>query len=264
MIKFFPHKWRLSIKVLPIMAGVLLAKLLVHYYNLEFLPLSALFTAVISANIFLIGFLISGVLSDYKESEKIPSDLATSLETLSDEAIIIYKNKKDKVALEYLNYLKSLTEMTLKWFKEEERTNKLMQKISGLNDYFLKFESLTQANFIARLKGEQTAARRIINRVHTIRETSFNQAGYAIVEIITMILSVGMIFLKIDPYYVSIFFVSFVSFMLVYLLLLIKDLDDPFGHDDIALSEEVSLKPVEDVLGRLNDITSISNSSGKN
>jgi hypothetical protein len=51
------------------------------YLGAEFLSLSSLFTAVVSANIFLIGFLISGVLVDYKESEKIPGDMAASIET---------------------------------------------------------------------------------------------------------------------------------------------------------------------------------------
>jgi len=51
-----------------------------------------------------------------------------------------------------------------------------MDKISGFNDFFLAFESLTQANFIARLKQEQSAIRRMMIRTHTIRETSFVRA----------------------------------------------------------------------------------------
>lgn len=63
-------KWKLALKTLPFVAVVLVAKLIVQHYDVEVLSLSALFTAIISANIFLIGFLISGTLVDYKESEK--------------------------------------------------------------------------------------------------------------------------------------------------------------------------------------------------
>ena len=50
-----------------------------HYGGLELFSLSPLFGAIISANVFLIGFLISGVLVDYKESERLPGELACSL-----------------------------------------------------------------------------------------------------------------------------------------------------------------------------------------
>lgn len=47
-------------------------KLLAHQYRLEFISLNPLFTGIVTANIFLLGFLIAGVLADYKESEKLP------------------------------------------------------------------------------------------------------------------------------------------------------------------------------------------------
>ncbi len=87
-------RWKIALKTIPFVVIILLLKFLAHYFGYEFLTLSPLFTAIISANIFLIGFLISGTLTDYKESEKLPGDLSASLETMADEAMIIYKNKK--------------------------------------------------------------------------------------------------------------------------------------------------------------------------
>ena len=56
-----------------------------------------------------------------------------------------------------------------------------------------------------------------------------------------------MVFIKIEPFYESIFFISFVSFILVYMIFFIKDLDNPFGYFyEDSLVEEVSLKPVLD------------------
>lgn len=250
--KFRLHpRWSLVLKTMPFVIAVILIKLLVHYLNYEILPLNALFTAVISANIFLIGFLISGVLVDYKESEKIPGDLAASLETMADEGYIIYKNKNSKVALDYLIYLSELNKAIVDWFYKNERTENLMKKLSGLNDYFLEFEALTQANFIARLKQEQNNIRKILTRTHTIRETSFLGTGYAIAEIITFILVLGLIFIKIDPFYASMFFVSFVSFMLIYMIYFIKDIDNPFDYKDKDNYDEVSLKPLLDTNKRI-------------
>lgn len=240
-------KWKLAAKTAPFVVVIVFLKFLAHDFGYEFLSLNSLFTAIISANIFLIGFLISGTLVDYKESEKLPSDLASSLETMADEGLIIHQNKKSPEAKAYLQKLSRINDSIIQWLYRKERTAGLLGLLRSLNDDFLKFEGLTQANFIARLKQEQNNIRRMINRIHTIRETSFLGTGYAIAEIITSVLVFGLIFIKMDPFYESIFFISFVSFILIYMIYFIKDLDNPFGYSDAdSLVEEVSLKPLMD------------------
>ena len=69
------QKWSIAIKIMPLILLIAILKYLAHEYQLEVMELNALFTSLVAGTIFLIGFLISGVLSDYKESEKIPSEL---------------------------------------------------------------------------------------------------------------------------------------------------------------------------------------------
>ncbi len=245
-------KWKLIIKVIPLLLIILAVKSIVHYFNLEFLALSPLFGALISANVFLIGFLISGVLSDYKEAEKIPGEIACCIETIADECYIMIKNKRSVAAKQCLEHAIFLLNSTLDWFYKKVKTIQLMEHIFDLNDLFLRFEAETQPNFIARLKQEQNTIRKLITRAHTIRETSFVVTGYAIVEAITFVLVLGMIFINITPYYESVFLLSFVSFFLVYMILFLKDLDDPFEYTiKQDVSDEVSLKPLEESAKRL-------------
>ncbi|MFA5040894.1 MAG: hypothetical protein WC464_04590 [Bdellovibrionales bacterium] len=248
-------KWGLTFHVLPFIAIIILFKLGFHYFGLEFLPLSPLMGALISANVFLIGFLISGVLSDYKESEKLPGELACSLEVLVDESKIILANKNSQVSTDMINHVRLLTGSLIAWFHKQEKTDDLMKKISALNVLFSELEPLTQANFIARLKQEQHNIRRIVTRIHTIRETEFNPAGYAIAEILSVILCIGLVFTKMDPYYESIFFVAFVSFIMIYMVLLIKSLDNPFCYYEeknlTNLTEDISLKSLYNLQRRL-------------
>jgi hypothetical protein len=245
-------KWKLTVKVLPFVIAIILVKLFAHQFGWEFLTLNTLFGAIISANVFLIGFLISGVLVDYKEAEKIPGELACSLEVLTDECYIVYKNKKSKTAKDMMNHVHMLTASIVKWLYKKEKTDHVLYAVTKLNGYFLALEQQTQANFIVRLKNEQNILRRLITRIHTIRETSFNPAGYAIAEIITVILCIGLIFTKIDPYYESIFFVAFVSFILIYMVMLIRDLDNPFAYyEKENYADEVSLKPLFDLEKRI-------------
>lgn len=249
------QKWKLPRRVIRITLLVGILKFTAHFLGVEFLPLTSLFTAIISANIFLIGFLITGVLSDYKESEKMPGDLAVSLEAIADELAIMYMSKKQKIVKETILHTQSLTSNIVGWFHKKVKTTSLFEQIQGYNEYFLAFEPLTQANFIVRMKQEQSSIRRIITRIHTIRETSFSEAGYAIAEIISFLLITGMIFLKLDPFYENVFFVIFVSFILIYMVMLIKDLDNPFGYYKTDnMSEEVSLKPLSDLEKRIESL----------
>jgi hypothetical protein len=248
-------RWRLAVKTVPYIVLIIIFKYLAHFYNVEFLSLNALFTALISSNIFLIGFLLSGTLSDFKESERLPSELASSIQAIADEAYITYKNKNSKVSFELLEDLVHLNQSILKWFYKKERTEEIYNQIFLLNDKFLLLESETQANFIVRMKNEQSSIRKIIKRIHTIRETSFLGTGYAIAELITFMLVVGLIFVNVNPFYESMFFVSFVSFIMIYMVYFIRDLDNPFSYyDEYSLVDEVPLKPLTDSLERIKSI----------
>ncbi len=248
------QKWHLAFEVAPVVVFVIVLKLLAHEFSWEFISLNPLFTGIVTANIFLLGFLIAGVLADYKESEKLPGELATSIEAIIDECLIIYNNKKANPAKECMEYSLNFTKSINDWFHKKERTKFLMDKISGYNDFFLIFESLTQANFISRLKQEQNTIRRILIRIHTIRETSFVSSGYAIAEAITFLLIIGLIFVKFDPFYESIFFVSAIVFLQTYMIALIKDLDNPFEYYGTNMgNDEVSLKPLDDLRQRIEE-----------
>ena len=76
---------------------------------------------------------------DYKESEKLPGDLASSLETMADEGIILFKNKKSGEALEYLKHIAKFNKSLIDWFYKKEKTEDLMEKLSSFNGYFLAF-----------------------------------------------------------------------------------------------------------------------------
>jgi len=56
MVQFLPSKWKMALRVLPFLIIVGTAKLLVHIFGWEFLEMNGIFSALISANVFLIGF----------------------------------------------------------------------------------------------------------------------------------------------------------------------------------------------------------------
>jgi predicted membrane chloride channel (bestrophin family) len=230
---------------------VLGAKLVAHSVGWELLTINPLFSGIIAANVFLMGFLLSGVLTDFKESERLPGELAAGLENLFQEVRGI-KIARDEANVEpCLRLLVQLNQDILGWFHKKHRTLELMEHLNELTTHFAELEKWTQATLVARLKQEQGNLRRTLTRIHTIRETSFISSGYLIADATTILLCGGLILAKIDPFYESMFFVGVISFLMIFLLQLIRDLDNPFGYYEESSGEDVSLKPIEDLTGRL-------------
>lgn len=251
MFRFF-KKWSLVLKVLPFLVVVITLKLVFHILHWEWLTINPLFSSLLAATVFLLGFLISGVLSDYKESEKLPGEIAVSLEAMADEAVIINQVKNSPESIAFLRYIESLVQSVYLWFYKKEQTLELYQKIFQLNQHFVSLEPQTQVSYIVRMKNEQSALRRYITRIHTIRETSFVPAAYAIVEALAFFLAIGLIISKIEPFYEAMFFTLLITFVVTYMIFLIRDMDDPFDYEDKGESkEEISLKPMKDLEIRL-------------
>jgi hypothetical protein len=247
-------RWFLAVRLIPVIIIVITLKIIIHSLGLETLSLNALFTSLIAATTFLLGFLITGVLTDYKESEKLPGEMASSLAVLYDETSIIAKSKESKEASDFLRYQIEFIESLNNWFFKKERTNNVMNKLDGMNEYFMKLESQTQAGFILRMKQEQSALRKGITRINTIRETGFVGTAYVIAEILATFVVIGLLIIKLEPFYESLFFISLVTFLVWYMIFLIRDLDDPFDYDMYGEGgTEVSLKPLHDYETRLRD-----------
>jgi len=251
MKKIFGTKWHLMLKIIPILALIAILKTLAHHFGIEFLSFSAFFGALISANIFLIGFILSGVLSDYKEAEKIPGEIASNIDSIADEFIYVHQSKNSPAGRSGFEYCRRFVDNLLAWFNKGIRTRNLMESIDKFTAHFAAVETASQATFISRIKQDQAAIRKQVLRVHTIRETSFSESAYAIAEAISILLVAGMIFLRLDPYHESLFFILFVAFILSYMLFLLRDLDNPFSYYEKDSVEKVSLRPIEDLKSRL-------------
>lgn len=221
------------------------------------MELNALFTSLVAGTIFLIGFLLTGVLSDYKESEKIPSELTASLKSLFDDAYTIYKSKNSATARQFLEFQKSFANSLMAWFHRKERTKSILDKIGVMNDFFIQIDKEgVAAPYVVKMKNEQNSIRKMIMRIDTVRDTDFIGSAYAIVEAMGFLTSAGLIVMKIEPFYASLFFTLLVTFLIAYMVFLIRDLDNPFDYGVNGESgTEISLKPLRDYESMFKDFT---------
>lgn len=245
------RRHRLLVQSSVIVLCVVAAKLVAHFLGWEQLSINPLFSGIVAGNVFLMGFLLNGVLSDFKESERYPGELGTGLENLAQEIRAIGLSHPEAEAQHCQMLLAGLGADMLKWFHKGRRTAELLEHLNELTPHFAAFERCAQATMVARLKQEQGNLRRVLTRIHTIRETSFVASGYLLADLITVLLCLGLVFSKIEPFAESLFYVGVISYLMVYLLLLIRDLDNPFAYYDRRSGEDVSLKPLEDAVARL-------------
>jgi len=95
---------------------------------------------------------------------------------------------------------------------------------------------------------------KLIYRVETIRETSFFTLVYWLATAGIVLLGAGLMFTVTDALQESTFFILVIAFLLIFLLRLISDIDNPFGHADANSAEDVSIDLLVDTVVRLREM----------
>jgi hypothetical protein len=239
--------FRIAVRAVPVVAVVVLAKLAVDQLDWDRVELNTLYSGFVAANVFLIGFLLAGTLADYKESERLPGELAGRTKAIADECVILHRAKHAAPARACLAHLERLATGLEAWLRGRADVDRPLDDLDGLNHYFLAFESLTQPNFIVRLKQEQSALRLLVIRINTIKETSFVGAGYVIAEATSALLLLALLIADVAQLPAELFLVGAIAFLLTYMILLIRDMDNPFDFHAAGKrgAVEVSLAPLE-------------------
>jgi hypothetical protein len=95
-----------------------------------------------------------------------------------------------------------------------------------------------------------------LNRIEVIRETDFATIVYLLAYAAAGILCVGLTLIKNDAtsIYNNGFFLFSLSWILIFILHLINDLDNPFGFSDQSSAEDVDLTILESTQSRLEAI----------
>jgi len=234
-----------------------LLRALVHRLGLDVLELSPLLSSLVAATVFLLGFLLNGVLSDYKESEKLPGELSTSLFLLAKEIKAIPIHTPGAPIKEDVEAIYYLCVSIIRWIKDEISTDQVMAVYSLTHDHSVRASSwLKDSTLKGRLMAEMGVILRAINRIEVIRETDFATIVYLLAYAASGILCTGLTLIKGDSssYYNTSFFLFCLSWILIFILHLISDLDNPFGFSDDSSAEDVDLAILESTQSRLKEL----------
>lgn len=228
---------------------VVAIKYILHKFNLEIIQQSSLHNSVASGVFFVLGFILSATIADYKESEKIPAAMSSTIENLFDDARNIHESYP-KFDLDGLrDQLHSIAESFGSDVRNKEHGTR--DHINGLSPYFSQMEKAgVPANFIVKLKQQQSQLLGFVSRVTYIQRINFIPSASILAKSIVTLLILMLLFTNVDPFYGSLAIVGLISFILIYMLILIKTIGTPF-HAEGKTRDDVSLFLISDVQRRL-------------
>lgn len=246
-------KYHLLFSVLPVVILVGLFKVAVHHFEWEMIPkeMTSFFPSILTGIIFILGFLLAGVVTDYKESEKIPNELAASLYAIWQEADYLRTVSGSKSAEVLMGKIKGFIP-SLKDDFFVLQNNRLQELIDSFSADIVEIGKEGAApNYVMRMKSEVASLKKTINRISVIKNTDFIPSVFICIKTIAFIFLSVYCLLVVDPWWGGLILVSIFTFVIFSILFLIKDMEDPFGYDGSGeiKSDEISLQVLENLQG---------------
>lgn len=243
-------RWRLALESFAALVVLGAAKAAMHALGWEYLELNTLFSSAIGGAVFVFGLILAGTLADYKESERIPAEIAAVAASIAEDGSYC---KQQFPGFDEAG-LKARVLALLQAFRSDLGTpgaRTALDALRALTPSFIEMERVgLPANHVVRLKGEQAAIRRTLLRVYYIQKIDFLPSAYNFVRTL-VVLIVGLLLLTvIEPVSLGIALVGFIAYLFTYILRLLKTLDTPFRVHE-KTQDDVSLFLVHELEARL-------------
>jgi hypothetical protein len=233
--------YRVALDTAAIVAGLVGIRALLFAVGVDGMSLSPLASSIVAGGVFVMGLVVAGTLSDYKDADRAPSDLATELYAILRECESMHAvwGTPDMATLRR----RLIAVVTgLRADIDAGDTRECQQAIEDLSESFLELDRSDDvpANYIVRLRQSQSTLRKAILRVYHIQREEFLPSAYAmIVSLVVIILGVVVV-TDFNGVGQSLVTVGFLAFFFIYLLRLLRVIDKPFKvgrerTDDVSL-----------------------------
>jgi hypothetical protein len=228
-LEYIMKKFWVIWKTVGIVILLLAVKLLIDYYKIDTIIPSPVITGLVAGVIFTMAAIFTGVLADYKESEKIPGELAATIRNLYKDIRLATVTHKDLTSDMHKHIRDLLSVINENFRRNEWKLREINPAIDKIDDDIehLAADGIPPA-YITKIRSEMSILEKLSYRIDTIMETSFLPAAYVIAIIATASVLITLLFTKMDPFYEALTLFSSITFVLVGILLLINDMDNPF------------------------------------
>lgn len=242
-------KYQILIFSLVVTAVIMAVKIVLHIFGLELLAMGSLHSSVVTGTFFVVGFLLSTTIADYKESERIPSEFASILENMYEDAGAFHATYKDFDLKLFKKRLRSVAKLFASNVRHKKHTTRLA--VHELNGSFIEMENAkVPANYIVKLKQQQAQLVRVLFRVTYIQRITFIPSARILARSIIPLTLGLLIFTEIEPLVGGMAIVAIICFILIYILRLIHVISTPFQSEG-KTQDDVSLFLIDETVKHL-------------
>jgi hypothetical protein len=214
--------------------AVLLLMLTAAHFKLNVITINTLTGTFFGGVFFTISIVFTGAMTDFKEAEKIPGELAVLLKAMHTDAQLISPQgvecveEKDIVShIEGLLYTINDNIRANHWHKSQldEETNKINKDIL---DLWAKGASPSP---LMKLRDNLTNIDRLSHRIDYIAYTTGISGAYLICDLSLAAVLIIFVFAKNDWGFGGLLLFALVTFVLTAIVQLIHDIDNPFEYN---------------------------------
>ncbi len=231
--------YKIFIWALLALALAMAGKWVLHQLGFEFIQQTSLHNSVVSSAIFVMGFVLSATIADYKESERIPAEFASNIQDIYNDAREIHRSYPDFD----LAMLRDNLIQVLDSFRDGTRQNRHGAR-SEIADLQVTFGQMERAgvppNFVVKLKQQQTGLLKNLFRVNYIQRIQFIPSAFFLIKSIVVLILALLLLTNLDPFYGGLIITGAITFIMTYMIILIHVISVPFqpkGHtrDDVSI-----------------------------
>jgi hypothetical protein len=241
MVRKLFGNYRVAAETVVVVVVLLGARWLLWTLGLEGISTSPLTSSIVAGGVFVMGLVVAGTLSDYRDAERAPTDLAAGLYAILREAEA-FERRWGKPDLRALRERLIAVVTTLRADITAGDTRDCQAAVEEVGASLLELEgSDVPANYVVRLRAEQAGLRKSLLRVYHIQREQFLPSAKAMITTIVAVILALLLVTRLGGLVESLITLGFLSFFFLYLLRLLNVIDTPFKVGQERTEDDVSL-----------------------
>jgi hypothetical protein len=241
--------WQILLKTLPLTVGFCLLKVVLHQFGWEPWQFDALTGTLFGAATFVVALVLSGTLADYRACETMPMQVANAIATMQDSNAMVAASYPHYDPLPLQNGLLAVLERMQEWLQEGKEIALVEEAVDQLNLLFVPIAQQSGA-IASRLQTEQAKLRFLVASIQSNRDTDFLGQAYVLLWIFLLGTVAALLLSGAELFSENLTVSAFMFTSFVYLVIFIRDLDNPFQYDGRS-SVDVDLSPLKHMGDRL-------------
>lgn len=233
-------KWQIFFKTLPFTLLFCLAKWGFHLVGWEPWKFDSFTGALFGTATFVIALVLSGTLSDFRSSEDIPTLIVNALESIQDNNQLVAASHAEYDPKPLQSGLVEVNQAIQGWLLKSQDMSAVYTALDALNPLFVPLAAWGGSPSINRGQAEQAKIRLLVARIQGNRDSEFLGPAYVMLFVFLVGAVIALLLIGADSFSENLVVAGFLFTSFCYLLVLIRDLDNPFQYNGSS-SVEVDL-----------------------